>query len=892
MSLPPHEQLPLSGIRVVDFGVYLAGPLVGRILCDAGASVTAVTPIGGPHWKHECNNVLSRGKIVVELDLKSQGGRERAMKLVAEADVVVENFSPGVMDKLGFSASRVHEINPQCIYMSLPGFASNDSQFANQKAYEAVVMAAAGVFADMGLNRQLMGVNPSYSPLPLASTYSSVIGALGVTMALLTREVTGEGDRLEVPLAAGLCDCLVYNSMDIPALPKRYASLRELEIERCQEKGLPMKYNHAQVKEMLDPFYHTYICKDGRPFYVVAVCHEIHQQRTLEALGLWEDLVAQKLPVGYDVYADSDNWGEGITCILGTYPITDPVWIVRLKTAMKAAFLQRPAEEWERIFISLKIPGGATRTTQEWINSEHAISSGLITERTWAPGGPVVREATQVVWLDRSKVPASEAQRGNGIAAARRRAFQASSRDALHDGNTTIGGMLWLKGTRVVDLANVIAGPTIGGILARFGATVIKVDPSKPTYDALVTTFMGVPANTGKMSILANIKKGAEGKELLRRLLEWADVVICNQVPSQLAALGIDEPSVKAINPHVIFTRFDAFGGPGWGPNSDAIGYDDVLQATTGIMARFGGGLSSPEEHAHLGTIDVVSGWSGALATCLALFKRIRTGQSDIARTSLASNSQLVQTPFMYDYEGRTFDEPSGPAARGEHALYRWYETSDSHVFVAAFVSPENAAALRECSASLSQHGVGGKDGLAAIPETARVDVIRAELKSRTTTAAVELLQRAGVTAVPLSSLTSLREGNRSVLTSFGLGSQRGDEANKTFHFSTQKEHPIGGEVTMFSPCSLLSQRRCVPTPTPAPKYGEHSRQVLRTLGYTETEIESLLKKGVCSDQWSIRYLPSGNPWDKANWADSHLMQSVRKGLPVTDGVSSVRAKL
>ena len=90
-----------------------------------------------------------------------------------------------------------------------------------------------------------------------------------------------------------------------------------------------------------------------------------------------------------------------------------------------------------------------------------------------------------------------------------------------------------------------------------------------------------------------------------------------------------------------------------------------------------GGSLKTPAEHAHLGTVDVVSGFSGCLSTCLALFKRLRSGVCDVARTSLASNAQLIQTPFMFDYAGKDPDgaveaaEPRGPHAVGEHWLYR-----------------------------------------------------------------------------------------------------------------------------------------------------------------------------------------------------------------------------
>ena len=91
----------------------------------------------------------------------------------------------------------------------MPGFRSDDEVRAELKAFEAIIMTESGVFADMGLNRTLMGINPSYSPLPLASTYAAPIAANAVTAALICREVTGIGDHLEVPLAACLHDTLV-----------------------------------------------------------------------------------------------------------------------------------------------------------------------------------------------------------------------------------------------------------------------------------------------------------------------------------------------------------------------------------------------------------------------------------------------------------------------------------------------------------------------------------------------------------------------------------------------------------------------------------------------------------------------------------------------------------
>jgi len=135
-----------------------------------------------------------------------------------------------------------------------------------------------------------------------------------------------------------------------------------------------------------------------------------------------------------------------------------------------------------------------------------------------------------------------------------------------------------LSGVRVLDFCNVIAGPMIGCLLRRCGATVIKVDPSTPSYDALVAVYMGLCTNRGKLSCLCDIKNPS-AKEILRRLLQWADVVLCNQVPSQMKALGLSEEDLHAINPRINLMRFDAYGGPlSLGPHVNKLGYDDILQ--------------------------------------------------------------------------------------------------------------------------------------------------------------------------------------------------------------------------------------------------------------------------------------------------------------------------
>ena len=135
----------LDSIRVIDFGQYLAGPLAALLLADQGAEVIRVDPPGGPRWRHPANAVLQRGKRSIVLDLKSPNDLAIARDLVASADVVIENFRPGVMDRLGLGPLATTERHPRLIFCSLPGFAADDPR-AGLAGWDVVVSAAARLY--------------------------------------------------------------------------------------------------------------------------------------------------------------------------------------------------------------------------------------------------------------------------------------------------------------------------------------------------------------------------------------------------------------------------------------------------------------------------------------------------------------------------------------------------------------------------------------------------------------------------------------------------------------------------------------------------------------------------------------------------------------------------
>src|SRR5215212_5057358 len=133
----------LDGVRVVDFGQYIAGPLAAVMLSDQGADVVHVDPPDGPRWKTDADAFLNRGKRRISLDLKQTADLAIAQRLVDRADVLIENFRPGVMARLGLDLAAARERNPRLITCSLPGFAADDPR-ADMRAWEGIVDAATG----------------------------------------------------------------------------------------------------------------------------------------------------------------------------------------------------------------------------------------------------------------------------------------------------------------------------------------------------------------------------------------------------------------------------------------------------------------------------------------------------------------------------------------------------------------------------------------------------------------------------------------------------------------------------------------------------------------------------------------------------------------------------
>lgn len=204
---------PLEGITVVDLSRALAGPHAAMLLGDMGARVVKVEapagddtrgwgpPFVGPEEDPVSTYFLScnRNKESIVLDLKSDDGRDTLARLVRHADVLVENFRPGVLDRLGFDVARLHELNPGLVVLAISGF-GHDGPEGGRPGYDQIAQGEAGLMSVTGPSPQ----EPQRVGVPIGDLLAGLHGAFGVAAALREREVTGRGRVVRTSLLASV----------------------------------------------------------------------------------------------------------------------------------------------------------------------------------------------------------------------------------------------------------------------------------------------------------------------------------------------------------------------------------------------------------------------------------------------------------------------------------------------------------------------------------------------------------------------------------------------------------------------------------------------------------------------------------------------------------------
>jgi CoA:oxalate CoA-transferase len=266
----PTPNLPLAGITVLDFGQIYQGPYCTMLMAKAGADIIKIEPLTGEPLRRRALSdgkettlpvaMLNANKRAITLNLKSERGRELLFRMAARADVLLENFAPGVMDKLGVGWSVLHERNPALIYATGTGYGISGPDRDNL-AMDLTIQAVSGIMSVTG--------EPGGSPMKAGPTLVDFMGGIhlygGIMTALFERSRTGVGRLVEVAMQETVY-CSMASSM------QHYLTTGEIP---------PRTGNHQAA--MTSAPYNVYATNDGH--VAINVVTESHWQSLCTAMG-------------------------------------------------------------------------------------------------------------------------------------------------------------------------------------------------------------------------------------------------------------------------------------------------------------------------------------------------------------------------------------------------------------------------------------------------------------------------------------------------------------------------------------------------------------------------------------------------------------------------------
>jgi CoA:oxalate CoA-transferase len=327
----------LRGVTVVDLTHAYAGPLCTHHLRRLGAEVLKIEqPESGDDFRRTpWFSYLNAGKSSVALDLKSDEGRESLSRLIGSADVLVENYAPGVPARLGVDWDTVHEMNPDLVYCSIKGY-GEEGPFSHYPAMESTVQAMSGI-SSMWTSED---TDPRDPGVAMADAFAGYVAFSAIVVALLERERGARGERGKRVTVSMLEAALV---------------LQTASVLSAREGGERFRRRNVQGR---------FMAKDRR---------------------IYVNLMFPK-------------WYRAVCTIVSRPDLLEPPWNdpdhreaagLEFVHELETSLTTRTAEEWEREFTAAGVPASVVRTPEEILAHEHVGNSGLLVDVLDAAGRPV-----------------------------------------------------------------------------------------------------------------------------------------------------------------------------------------------------------------------------------------------------------------------------------------------------------------------------------------------------------------------------------------------------------------------------------------------------------------------------------------------------------------------
>jgi glutaryl-CoA transferase len=363
------RQLPLEGVKVLDLSRVLAGPYATMVLGDLGADVIKVEhpergddtrhwgpPFAGEGEDRESAYFLSvnRNKRSIGIDLKNEEGFERVKKLAAGADVVIENWRRGALEKLGLGYEALSETNPGLVYCSITGFGPGPDE--ERPGYDFLVQARGGV---MGITGQ-PGGEPTKVGVAISDIVCGLFASNAILAALHRRSVTGEGARIEIPLFESTLGWLANRGQEY--------------LVSGEDKGF-IGNAHSSIVP-----YQTFNASD-KPL-VVAVGNNTQFAGLCEVVGRPELSEDERFATNPDRVANREA----------------------LIPELQEEFRKRPADEWVEDIRAAGVPSGPVNTLADVFADDHVQDSGILQNIDHLSAGPLEMLASPIL-IDGQRLP-------------------------------------------------------------------------------------------------------------------------------------------------------------------------------------------------------------------------------------------------------------------------------------------------------------------------------------------------------------------------------------------------------------------------------------------------------------------------------------------------------
>jgi crotonobetainyl-CoA:carnitine CoA-transferase CaiB-like acyl-CoA transferase len=790
----PRSERPLAGLRVVDLADE-KGELCGRLLADLGADVLRIEPPGGARSRslppiHQGASLgfalRNAGKRGATLDLSAAAGRARLHELLAAADVLIESFEPAERARLTLDPGDLLARHPHLVFASLSDFGSR-GPYRDWVATDDVLDAMGGMVFKAGVAAK----PPLIPPAAIGVDVASVTAAYAVLLALYQRRLSGAGQHIDFSTLLGIAQTTDWSFCNASIL----------------RNG---KFPINEVRQGSGPVYTIYACKGG---YVRLIVLSPRQWR-----AMWEWLGKP------EAFADP-HWETFVARLQNADLLT------KLYEAHFASMsMEEVSEEAQRRGIVCT----PVLRPDEVLRNEHLRARGTFVELPVAPG---VRGPFASGFLEVDGVRQGPGQGAPAAGADDSAAFLAGAAKRALPRPGVAAPAAPLAGIRVLDFGIGGVGVEAGRLLAEYGAEVIKVETrSYPDFMRTVTGGWTSPSfassSRSKQSFGVNVKK-PEGLAQLKKLIAQSDVIIENSATGTMDDMGIGWSTIQALNPRAILVSSQLMGsrGPwaswiGYGPSTQPVGglvhlwnYDDqdfpagsaaifpdhlvgricALGAMAGLLSREGSGSGS---HVEAAQIEAVTGMLGEL----------------LLKAGLAPGS--VKPRGNWNARGA----PWGAypcAGEQQWIVITVRDDADWQRLREAMGDPDWArdAAWGKAAGRLAQ----SRELDAKLGEWTRQHAKR-ELAA--------LLQQHGVPAGPVFTGTDMLD----------------DPHFQAWRYAREVEVEPLGRFSLEGPCWTASAMADADV-RPAPKLGEHTREIARRLlGLEDAEIEKLVAAGALED--------------------------------------------